>query len=261
MKKRSTKKSRNLEARKRVKRLKQHKKAKKVIIKVSKPTSLHKKGAVLTFLLVSISFFSFFNALQNNQSLKYIYENQIIVNTALACSPGTSFINSEGGLEKCTVTENKNIKKDIIIKNQELHKKVVAIIKNTPMEKMAVDIAERDKPVAALLVAIAMKESKFGRYAPKKNGADCFNYWGYRGKENTTLSGYSCFSSPSQAIKIVGDRIESMVKRGARTPADMISWKCGSTCAGHDPVSVKKWISDVAIHYYQINTADELAKK
>ena len=67
------------------------------------------------------------------------------------------------------------------------------IIKGTPMEKMSDYIVKRDKPVAAFLVGIAMKESKFGKYAPKKDGADCFNYWGYRGKENTTKSGYSCF--------------------------------------------------------------------
>jgi hypothetical protein len=33
------------------------------------------------------------------------------------------------------------------------------------MEKMTEEIAKRDQPVAALLVAIAMKESKFGKYS------------------------------------------------------------------------------------------------
>lgn len=141
-----------------------------------------------------------------------------------------------------------------------MKKKVVSIVKNTPMEKMVDAIAERETPVAAYLVGIAMKESKFGIYSPKKNGGECYNYWGYRGKENTTASGYSCFDSPDHAIKVVGDRIESMVKRGARNPAEMISWKCGSTCAGHDPESVRKWIADVAIHFYQINSTEQIAK-
>jgi hypothetical protein len=263
MKKRTTKKSRNLLARKKVKKQKRFKLGKNAILNIPKQAGFHKKGAVLSFLLVGISLFSFLNTFQDNQSIKYIYQNEISTKTALACSPGTSFINPDGGMEKCAISEEKKnlTTKNITIINNELHEKVFSIIKNTPMEKMALDISERDRPVAALLVAIAMKESKFGKYAPKKNGADCFNYWGYRGRENPTLSGYSCFESSSQAIKIVGDRIETMVNRGARTPADMISWKCGSTCAGHDPVSVRKWIADVAIHYYQINSTEELAKK
>jgi len=141
-----------------------------------------------------------------------------------------------------------------------MRKKITSIIKNTPMEKMLEPIINRDKQVAAYLVGIAMKESKFGKYSPKKNGAECYNYWGYRGKENTTASGYSCFNSPEHAIQVVGDRIESMVKRGARNPAEMISWKCGSTCAGHDPDSVRKWIADVSIHYYQLVPSGQIAK-
>jgi hypothetical protein len=263
MKKRLNKKERNLEARKKVKKIKKLKIEKKAIINKLKTNGLLKRKAILTFLLVGLSFFSCVSALQKNQSLKYVYENEIVLKTALACSPGTNFINPDGGLEKCMNNEN-DIPKTINNfegVNLELHKKIVSIIKDSPMEKMAADIAKRDKPVAAFLVGIAMKESKFGKYSPKKNGDDCFNYWGYRGKENTTLIGYSCFDNPGQAIKIVGDRIESMVKQGAKTPADMISWKCGSTCAGHDPESVRKWISDVAINYYQINAIEELAKK
>lgn len=144
--------------------------------------------------------------------------------------------------------------------NKPLKNKIVSIVKNTPMERMVDAITERERSVAAYLVGIAMKESKFGIYSPKKNGAECYNYWGYRGKENTTASGYSCFDSPEHAVKVVGDRIEAMVKRGARNPAEMISWKCGSTCAGHDPESVRKWIADVAINYYKINTTEQIAK-
>ncbi|KKR20813.1 MAG: hypothetical protein UT48_C0016G0005 [Parcubacteria group bacterium GW2011_GWE2_39_37] len=141
----------------------------------------------------------------------------------------------------------------------ELNRKILTITKNTPMEKMAEEISRKDRVVAAFLVGIAMKESKFGTYAPKKNGIDCYNYWGYRGKENTTESGYSCFKSPTEALAVVGGKIDSMVKRGVKTPAQMISWKCGSTCQGHDPASVTKWIKDVSINYYRLNTK-EIAK-
>lgn len=143
----------------------------------------------------------------------------------------------------------------------ELHKHVMKIIKNTPMEVMADDIVKRDRDVAAFIVGIAMKESKFGKFSPKKNGVECYNYWGYRGKENTTASGYSCFDSPEHAIKVVGDTIERIVKQGAQTPAQMISWKCGHSCAGHSPESVAKWISDVGINYYRIKNAVQIAKE
>lgn len=134
-----------------------------------------------------------------------------------------------------------------------LRKEIEPIIKGTPMMAMLDDIANRNRAVAAFIVGIAMKESKFGIYSPKKEGVECYNYWGYRGKENTTASGYSCFDSPSHAIRVVGSRIESIVMKGVKTPEQMISWKCGSTCDGHDPYSVTKWISDVAINYYRLN--------
>jgi hypothetical protein len=146
-------------------------------------------------------------------------------------------------------------------KNNDLKRQIASITKNTPMARMINDISKHDRAVAAFIVGIAMKESKFGVYSPKKDGRECFNYWGYRGKENTTKSGYSCFDSPAHAIKVVGGKINSMVKQGAKTPAQMISWKCGSSCAGHDPVSVTKWISDVAINYYKLNPPNKLAKK
>jgi len=153
----------------------------------------------------------------------------------------------------------KPVKKKIA--NPILHKNVSKIIKGTPMEKMTDAIANRDETTAAFIVGIAMKESKFGKYSPKKEGRECYNYWGYRGKENTTKSGYSCFDSPDHAIKVVGDRISRIVKQGAQTPEQMISWKCGSTCAGHSPESVDKWIADVGINYYRIQDAVKLARK
>lgn len=145
-------------------------------------------------------------------------------------------------------------------KYDRFHKKILAIVKDTKMEAMAGEISKKNPVTAGFLVGIAMKESKFGTYAPKKNGRDCFNYWGYRGAENTTRSGYSCFESPEQAVSIVSRRIESLVEQGANSPASMITWKCGNSCAGHSDESVNKWIADVGIYYYQINNKIELAK-
>ena len=152
-------------------------------------------------------------------------------------------------------SESKDANK-ILFKRQ-----ISAIIKNAPMKEMVDDVVERDRIVAAFLVGIAMKESKFGTYSPKKDGKECYNYWGYRGKENTTKSGYSCFDSHEQAVQVVGDRIEALVKQGRRNPSQMIVWKCGFSCNGHSKESVDKWIKDVSIHYYGLNPDQELARK
>lgn len=123
------------------------------------------------------------------------------------------------------------------------------MVKGHPMEAMISRIAQKDKTVAAFLIGIAKKESDWGTYSPKKDGRDCYNYWGYRGGYNSTDSGYSCFDSPEQAVDVVGDRLSDLIAKKIDTPARMVVWKCGSTCAGHDPVAVKKWISDVDAYY------------
>jgi len=127
------------------------------------------------------------------------------------------------------------------------------VLSDTPMEAMIDPISEQNRTVAAFLVGIAFKESKFGVYSPSKNGRDCFNYWGYKGKENPVAGGYSCFASPEQAVKKVGARLEKFaVEQNRNTPAKMIIWKCGSSCETHSPQSVAKWISDVSIHFYPL---------
>lgn len=139
-------------------------------------------------------------------------------------------------------------------KKEDLKQDVAGIVKNTPMNAMVDAISEKPRPVAAFIVGIAMKESKFGIYSPKKNGRDCYNYWGFKGGGATVAGGYSCFSSPEQAVEKVGGKIESLVNRGVRNPAQMISWKCGSSCAGHGAENVRKWIADVGINFYKINS-------
>ncbi len=138
--------------------------------------------------------------------------------------------------------------------NGDLKNDVAKIVKNTPMAAMVDPISQKDRTVAAFIVGIAMKESKFGVYSPKLAGRDCYNYWGFKGGGKTVAGGYSCFSSPEQAIDAVGGKIEKMVAKGVRTPAQAISWKCGSSCAGHGAANVQKWISDVAINFYKIDS-------
>jgi hypothetical protein len=118
-----------------------------------------------------------------------------------------------------------------------------------PIKNMLPFIAKQDKDVAAYLIAIAKKESNWGKYAPQKNGKECFNYWGYRGNLNQTDSGYSCFRNPQQAVNIVGARIQDLIAQNINTPREMVIWKCGQDCSGQNAEAVDKWINDVA--YYR----------
>jgi len=124
--------------------------------------------------------------------------------------------------------------------------KIRSLVSGYPIEEMAPFIANQDREVAAFLVAIAKKESSWGKHTPKKNGIECYNFWGYRGKENPTESGYSCFETPEEAVSVVGARIQKLVDQGLNTPEKMLVWKCGNSCATHDPAGVRKWVSDVA---------------
>lgn len=124
-----------------------------------------------------------------------------------------------------------------------------------PIEVMAPAIAKYDREVAALIVGIAKKESDWGKHVPLDSaGADCFNYWGYKGAGTRGVAmGHGCFGSPEEAVTAVGDRLTELVAiRQTSEPANMIIWKCGSSCKGHSDVSVKKWISDVSFYYHQI---------
>jgi hypothetical protein len=133
-------------------------------------------------------------------------------------------------------------------------KDIKKMLANHPMEKMAPYISTKDERVAAFLIGIGKKESNWGKRSPKKDGQDCFNYWGYRGKsENMTESGYTCFSSPRQAISIVGGRIDRLVNESnLDTPEKMIVWKCGWDCSWDNPVAMKKWVADVGFYYRKV---------
>jgi hypothetical protein len=134
-----------------------------------------------------------------------------------------------------------------------MERDIKKLVTNSPITEMVPYIAEQKKEVASFLVAIAKKESNWGKYSPKKNGKECFNYWGYRGTYNQTASGYSCFDSPEQAVGVVGGRIGELVDQNIDTPQKMIVWKCGASCAGHETYSVNKWIQDVNLYYKKMN--------
>lgn len=133
---------------------------------------------------------------------------------------------------------------------------LLKIVAGSPMEAMVPTIATFDREIAGLIIGIGKKESSWGLRTPKSaHGAECFNFWGYRGPGDLGLtpSGYGCFSTPAQAVEKIGGRLEELKKlRASTSPARMIVWKCGSTCEGHSPESVRKWISDVNLYYQKI---------
>lgn len=131
--------------------------------------------------------------------------------------------------------------------------KTAQMVSGHPIERMIPFIAKQDKDVAAYMIAIAKKESNWGKYSPQKNGKGCFNYWGYRSAYNQTDSGYSCFKNPRQAVSVVGKRIQELLDQDINTSNEMVIWKCGHECYRHDPYSVNKWIKDVDWYYQKTN--------
>lgn len=134
-----------------------------------------------------------------------------------------------------------------------MERKISKMVAGQPIAEMTPYIAQKEKEVAAYLVAIAKKESNWGKFAPKKDNENCYNYWGYRGDYNQTNAGYSCFDSPQQAVNVVGKRIGDLVDKKIDTPRKMVLvWKCGWDCSGHDPDSVIKWANDVDYYYKKV---------
>lgn len=142
--------------------------------------------------------------------------------------------------------------------SSELENKLYDIVGEAPIKEMVPFIAERDQRVAALIVGIAKKESNWGSASPSKNGTTCYNYWGYKGAGSRgTSMGYGCFASAEEGVDVIGKRIGELVDKNLTTPSKMIVWKCGSaSCTGHDPQSVRKWISDVDMYFRKVVTIE-----
>ena len=139
---------------------------------------------------------------------------------------------------------------------QTLEKEINAMVKGYPIEKMVPYIAKKDRTVAAFMVAIAKKESSWGVHVPVLNGQDCYNYWGYRGQRILMgTGGHTCFNSPQDAVDTVAKRIATLIDEyGRNTPAQMVVWKCGSSCAATGgQAAANKWISDVKMYFDKLN--------
>src|SRR4030042_4419244 len=108
--------------------------------------TMNKYTHVLIVILVGISLFSPFHYFNIDSTLAN-NEPEAKATIPLYCPSGTRYIDTEGFLAICPTD-----KKPVV---NVLYEKIIPIIKDTPMEVMAADIAKREKPVAALVAAIA----------------------------------------------------------------------------------------------------------
>jgi len=142
--------------------------------------------------------------------------------------------------------------------DQEFQKKkfeeeIHAMVKGYPIEEMIPEIAKHERIVAAFLVAIAKKESGWGVHVPVYKGQDCYNYWGWRGKNPVGSGGHTCFDSPKDAVDTVAKRIAFLVSnKKLDTPKKMIIWKCGD-CGWDTPAAMQSWINDVDHYFRKLN--------
>lgn len=139
-----------------------------------------------------------------------------------------------------------------------LEQEIRQMTKGYPIEKMAPEIAKQDRIVAAFIVAIAKKESDWGKRVPVLNGKDCLNYWGFRAqRKKMGTGGHTCFDSNEDAVSSVAKRLSFLVSNEkVNTPEKMVTvWKCGYDCSWDNPAAVKKWVSDVDMYFKKFNKA------
>lgn len=136
---------------------------------------------------------------------------------------------------------------------QKFEEEILDMVKGYPIEKMVPEIAKQDRIVAAFLIAIAKKESGWGVHVPVYQGQDCYNYWGWRGKNPVGSGGHTCFESPKDAVDTVAKRIEFLVSsQKLDTPEKMIVWKCGD-CGWDTAAAMQSWIDTVDIYFRKLN--------
>lgn len=155
-------------------------------------------------------------------------------------------VDSLNNVKVVVIEPNQNLPK----RNIELENRIKKEISGFPIESMTRYIAREDERTAAFIIAIAKKESNWGKRTPKMAGQECYNFWGFREKrERMGSGGHTCFDNPEDAVKSVAKRINDLIEKDYNTPEKMVVWKCGYSCDAHNPESVTKWIDDVRFYY------------
>lgn len=186
--------------------------------------------------------FSFFSG------KKMLIKKSRFQSDSLPCGEVFSLLAESSGEKRAERTESSSIQKN-------LENDLYSLVSGYPIESMIPFISGYDRDIAGLLIGIAKKESDWGKHVPlNQDGADCFNYWGYKGIGSRGIAmGHGCFGSLEEAVSVVGGRLQELVAlRASSEPARLTVWKCGASCTGHSPESVEKWISDVNFYFRQI---------
>lgn len=132
--------------------------------------------------------------------------------------------------------------------NKKFNEKVQELVEGYPIEDFLPYLQGKDREVVSFYIAIAKKESNWGKRVPVLKGEDCYNYVGFRGKgDRMGTGGHTCFTDRKEAVEVVARRIEELIKKyGRDTAKEMVVWKCGSDCnATGGQAAANKWISDV----------------
>ena len=140
---------------------------------------------------------------------------------------------------------------DEINDQDKFEQEVRKMVKGYPIEEMLPYIFAKDRKVATYLIAIAKKESNWGKRVPTLEGQDCNNLWGYRAQRNLMgTGGHTCFNSKKDAVDTVAKRLNTLIKEeNIDTPSEIVVWKCGRDCNATGGVAAaNKWISDVDMY-------------
>lgn len=157
----------------------------------------------------------------------------------LSESLGSDSDTAESGDTPETAALEKPAQTVIPVVDPDLREDVAKELSGTRMEAMIDPISSYDRKTAALLVGVAKSESGYTHNYS-------YNFWGYAG-------GYYPFSTPEQAVHVVGNKLDEYKTKGLDTPQKLVTtWKCGRSCASHSPESVSRWISTASGPYNRI---------
>jgi hypothetical protein len=217
----------------------------------------NKKIVTSALMIIVGGFFYFRNV---NSSWAYYSQDYLLVSGKNSQQVDLSLIKAEasGSVNdaRLVFAEGKPMTSTVIlasVSNKKLEDRLKEMVGDTPIREMIPAIAKQDAEVAAYLVGIAKKESSWGLASPSKDGKTCYNYWGYKGAGSRgTGMGYGCYASPKEAVEIVGGKINELLGKNIKSPSQMVVWKCGSSCVGHDPAGVQSWISSVSLYRQKV---------
>ncbi|HOX10619.1 MAG TPA: hypothetical protein P5323_02365 [Candidatus Moranbacteria bacterium] len=216
------------------------KQKKKVKVKIKRRKKIKSKKKRVTILSLG-------NIQPSRGRILALIISIIFMTTGMVFTSVFNIINDQSGKVAGASTEVKIESK--------LEKGIKKMVKGYPIEKMAPYIAKKDPQTAAFLVAIAKKESNWGKRRPVLNGEDCYNYWGFRLKaERMGSGGHTCFDSPKEAVDAVANRLDELIQEEKiNSPNEMVVWKCGYGCQDAEKdKSELKWIKDVGYYYNEV---------